>query len=128
MKLIQSIQAHGVPNGAVTLWWLGQASFILKSPKGRVLAIDPYLTNSCKDAAAKAGFNADRLFPTLIEPGDLTVDVIALTHSHQDHCDPETIAGYRSAGALGPARHVTRGPVETTLSRCVSFPGETARL
>jgi len=102
MKLVQAIQAHAVPNGAVTLWWLGQASFIIKSPNGRVIAIDPYLTNSCKDVAAKAGFNADRSFPSLIEPGELDVDVIALTHSHQDHCDPETIAGYRSAGGKGP--------------------------
>jgi L-ascorbate 6-phosphate lactonase len=44
------------------------------------------------------GVNSDRLFPPPILPSDLDVDVIALTHSHQDHYDPETITAFRASG------------------------------
>jgi L-ascorbate 6-phosphate lactonase len=67
-----------------------------------VVAVDPYLTNSCKDGAAALGLDVDRLFPPPIQPEDLDVDVIAFTHTHQDHCDQATITAYRKAGRGGP--------------------------
>lgn len=102
MSLVDSLRTLLVPPGNVALWWLGQASFLVKSPGGTVLAIDPYLTNSCKD---HAGVNMDRRSPVLIQPGELRElknTAIALTHSHGDHCDHATIELYRQAGGTGP--------------------------
>jgi L-ascorbate 6-phosphate lactonase len=82
---------------------LGQAGVVLKSPAGKVVVIDPYLTNSCRAIGQQFGFDMDRLVPPPLAPADLVgVDLYAMTHSHGDHLDPETLAGYRSAGGNGP--------------------------
>ena len=100
---LDRVQEHPVPEGAITLWWLGQAGFLLKSPAGKLLAVDPYLTNSCKAIGKEFGFNFDRLIPPPLEPAELVgIDLYAITHSHGDHLDPETLAGYRVAGGNGP--------------------------
>jgi L-ascorbate 6-phosphate lactonase len=100
---LRQIRAHRVPPAGVTLWWLGQASFILKSPAGKVVALDPYLSNSCKAIGDQHGFRMDRLTPPPIAARELAgVDAYLLTHSHQDHLDPETLAPYRAAGGHGP--------------------------
>jgi L-ascorbate 6-phosphate lactonase len=102
MTVMEEIQSHQVIPGSVGMWWLGQASFILKTSQGTTVAVDPYLTNSCERGAAEAGFNCSRTSLPLIQPEELAVDVIALTHSHQDHCDPETITRHRQSGFRGP--------------------------
>jgi len=92
-----------VPPSSLTMWWLGQAGFIFKSPAGKLIAIDPYLSNSCKAIGDAAGFDFDRLVPPPLAPAELAgVDLYAFTHSHGDHLDPETLAGYRAAGGRGP--------------------------
>jgi L-ascorbate 6-phosphate lactonase len=100
---MQQLRSFRVPPGSLTLWWLGQAGFILKSPGGKIIAVDPYLSNSCKATGGAAGFDMDRLVPPPIEPGDLLgIDAYAITHSHQDHLDPQTLEPYRAAGGNGP--------------------------
>jgi len=104
------LRAHPTPPGAITLWWLGQAGFILKSPGGKIVVLDPYLSNSCKALGASAGFDMDRQTPPPIQSEELGgMDLYALTHSHQDHLDPETLAACRAAGGRGPYL----APVET---------------
>jgi L-ascorbate 6-phosphate lactonase len=103
MSLWQNIVDHAVPTGNITLWWLGQAGLIVKSPAGTLVALDPYLTNHCKAIGEEVGVNMDRLVAPPLVPADLAeVDLYALTHSHADHLDPETLAGYRAAGGKGP--------------------------
>jgi L-ascorbate 6-phosphate lactonase len=100
---IQDIRQHSTAAGHITLWWLGQTGFIIKSPGGQVAALDPYLTNSCKAIGDQFGFNFDRQVPPPLPPAELAqVDLILYTHSHQDHCDPETLAAARKAGGQGP--------------------------
>jgi len=100
---IQQVRRLFTPPGHITLWWLGQAGFIVKSPAGQVVALDPYLTNSCKAIGDQYGFNFDRQAPPPMPPDELAaVDALLFTHSHQDHCDPETIAAARKAGGRGP--------------------------
>ena len=100
---MHDVQQYAVPTGAVALWWLGQAGFIIKSPAGKIVALDPYLTNSCKALGEEAGFDMDRLVPPPLSPEDLVgIDLYLMTHSHQDHLDPETLRGYRAAGGQGP--------------------------
>jgi L-ascorbate metabolism protein UlaG (beta-lactamase superfamily) len=102
MTLMAEIEKQTVPAGSVGLWWLGQAGFMIKTAGGTTIAIDPYLTDSCKEGAAKVGFDCGRKFPPPIQPEELAVNIMALTHSHQDHCDPETITRHRSSGFRGP--------------------------
>ena len=98
-----AIRGHQTPAQAITLWWLGQAGFLIRSPAGMVLALDPYLSNSCKAIGDQYGFDMDRQIPPPIAAAELAgIDAYLLTHSHQDHLDPETLAGYRSAGGRGP--------------------------
>ncbi len=99
----QLLRSHRVPPGSLTLWWLGQSGFILKSPGGKLIAVDPYLSNACKAIGDRAGFNMDRMVPPPLLPAELAgIDLYAITHSHGDHLDPETVAGYRAAGGTGP--------------------------
>lgn len=103
MKQSAQIVREKIPGGTIGLFWLGQAGFLIKTPGGRLVALDPYLSNSCKALGADAGFNMDRQFPPPISPAELTaVDLIFLSHSHQDHLDPETLAGYHAAGGKAP--------------------------
>ena len=96
---MKQIKAHRVPRGSVTIWWLGQAGFIVKSPKGMSAVIDPYLSNSCKVIGEQNGFRMDRQVPPPLEAEDLVgIDLFLITHTHQDHLDPDTIGPYRKAG------------------------------
>ncbi len=103
MKTAEDIKTYRVPAGHIALWWLGQAGFIIKSPAGKILALDPYLSNSCKALGEQIGLNMDRMVPAPITPADLLgIDAYLFTHSHQDHLDPETLDPYRAAGGTGP--------------------------
>lgn len=87
-----------VPAGSIALWWLGQAGFVIKSPGGVTAALDPYLSNSCKALGEGAGFDMDRMVPPPLAPSDLAgINLYCITHSHQDHLDPETIAPFLAA-------------------------------
>ena len=56
--------------GSLTLWWLGQAGFVIKSPGGKLVVIDPYLSNSAKAIGEQHGLNLDRLVPPPCAPSD----------------------------------------------------------
>ena len=100
---LSQIRCHSTQPGSITLWWLGQIGFIIKSPAGFVAALDPYLTNSCKAIGDANGLNFDRLVPPPLPAAELAgVDLCAFTHSHQDHLDPETLAASRANGGHGP--------------------------
>src|SRR5215831_12040116 len=104
MGLMEVIRQYAVPRGSAALWFLGQNGFIFKSAAGAVIGVDLYLTNSCA-ATAKNGMNMNRAVPVLIEPEELSVDYYVVTHNHQDHTDPETIArlGHKdTARFVGP--------------------------
>ena len=56
--------------GALSITWFGHSAFLLKSPGGKSVLIDPWLDNPKAPAGAKE-----------IAP----VDLILLTHGHSDH-------------------------------------------
>ncbi|NQX45077.1 MBL fold metallo-hydrolase [Paenibacillus tritici] len=79
-ELIEEIRATGVPYGCVAVWFLGQASVIIKGAEVTVY-IDPYVSP-----------NPDRTFPPPIGPGEITnMDVCLITHDHSDHLDEEAL-------------------------------------
>ncbi len=94
MSLMREIREFPVTRGSVAFWFLGQNSFLFKSPEGTLLATDLYLTNSCA-AIAPNGMDLSRQVPVLIPPEEVDVDIFAVTHNHQDHTDPETIERLR---------------------------------
>ena len=94
MSLMQDIRAYPVPEKAVAIFWLGQNGYIFKTHEGTLAGVDLYLTNSC--AHLQPALDLSRRVPVLIPPEELDVDLFACTHNHQDHTDPETIAGLRS--------------------------------
>src|SRR6476619_4342141 len=58
------------------LKWFGHAAFSITTPKGKVLLIDPWLTNPANPEAK------DNKDPLLAVP---KVDYILITHGHRDH-------------------------------------------
>jgi len=103
MLFAENLRAYRVPDRSLTLWWLGQAGFVIKSPAGKVVVIDPYLSNACKAIGEQLGLDLDRCVPPLLSPEEMVgVDLYAITHSHEDHLDRETLARYRAAGGRGP--------------------------
>lgn len=101
--LSRNLDAMRVPRGSVALGWLGQAGFVLKSPRGCRLALDPYLSNSCEQVGRAAGVNMRRQVPPPLRPAELIgFDAVLITHSHQDHLDPETLGPFLQAGTDAP--------------------------
>ena len=123
---LRQVRSFVTPAGHAAIWWLGQSGYLIKSPGGIVLALDPYLTNSCKVIGAQGGFDMDRLFPPPLAPEELAgIDVYVMTHSHQDHCDAETVTASRKAGGHGP--YV--GPPETIEKlKALGVPDEELRI
>lgn len=130
MALIDDIHAFEVPAGAVALWFLGQNGWVLKSPTGFTVAIDPYLSDLCK--GRRPTIDQSRQVPVFIAPERLRVDLLACTHSHADHACPETIAGSRAAGTrrfMGPAETLAvfeRAGVPAA-ERIATWPNHVAR-
>ncbi len=120
------LREFAVPAGSLAVWWLGQAGFIFKSPAGRVIAVDPYLSNSCEAPARAIGVDHSRLSPPCIAAAELAgIDRYVLTHSHQDHLDPETLRSYRTRagpGRTSPRRRRSRSSPPSASNAARSSP------
>jgi len=82
----QDIATFHLPAHTIALWWLGQASIVLKSAD-TTLYIDPFLS-------AYSG----RLIPPPFAPaGAPPADYVLITHEHVDHFDPKTVPGLAEA-------------------------------
>lgn len=68
---------------------LGQAGYIIKSKCGKLLAIDPYLSNCVETVEGNVGYK--RLLPKIIEPHELDLNILICTHFHRDHYDIESV-------------------------------------
>jgi L-ascorbate 6-phosphate lactonase len=75
-----------IPHDSLGIWWLGQAGFVFKTPVGKIVYVDPYLS----DAAERLhGFKRLSLPP--IEAEQVRADLVVLTHEHTDHLDPDAL-------------------------------------
>ncbi|MBI2914379.1 MAG: MBL fold metallo-hydrolase [Firmicutes bacterium] len=90
---MKQIACEMVEEGALALWWLGQAGYALKASSGHVLFIDPYLSDS---VAGHGG--PHRLYPPPLDPAGLSGDLLLTTHNHDDHLDPETVRAIQDPG------------------------------
>lgn len=91
-------QAPNSASGKTELLWLGQASFRIKSPGGKTIVIDPWITGGPKT-------------PTPYKT-DLSalgkIDVLLVTHAHVDHIgDAPALAKLNDTKLYGPADMIT---------------------
>jgi L-ascorbate 6-phosphate lactonase len=84
--LANDIRSAVVPQNAAQLWWLGQAGFAFKMPAGKVICVDPYLSDAVERLH---GFKRLSLAP--ISADDVQADLVVLTHEHTDHLDPDAL-------------------------------------
>ncbi len=76
---------------SVRLYWLGQAGFAVRC-FGRLLLIDPYLSDYLAAKYRDHEFSHERMMPAPIKPEALPrVDIVLCTHRHSDHMDPEAL-------------------------------------
>lgn len=69
-----------VDTNEVAILWLGQNSYVLKTQRGTLFAIDPYLSRD-------SNYQYIHAEPP-ISPSKFKVDYIFCTHDHLDHTDP----------------------------------------
>jgi len=79
-SLIDEVRSTKIASDQVAIWWIGQAGYIIKTPKGKVLIIDAYLS----------GGNIRMMHPPIL-PEDIKCDLYICTHNHSDHADLNTI-------------------------------------
>jgi L-ascorbate metabolism protein UlaG (beta-lactamase superfamily) len=85
-------------SGKTEMLWLGQAGFRIKSPGGKMIVIDPWLTAGPKTPAP---YKTD-----LAALGK--IDVLLVTHAHVDHIgDAPALAKLNNTVLYGPADMVT---------------------
>ena len=101
--LMHDLQQSAVPTGGVRLYWLGQAGFAFRTPAGKRVLLDPYLSDCCERL-----FGFKRLSLPALRPEEVKADWVILTHEHADHLDPDAIPviahnnpGCRFAGPSG---------------------------
>jgi L-ascorbate metabolism protein UlaG (beta-lactamase superfamily) len=84
--------------GKTELLWLGQASFRIKSPGGKTIVVDPWLTGGTKTPA-----------PYKTDISALgKVDLLLVTHAHVDHIgDAPALAKLHNTKLYGPADMIT---------------------
>lgn len=82
----------GGPGSGVSLYWLGQAGFVIDAG-GRRIVIDPYLSDSLAVKYRGTPHPHDRMMPSPVSCDALgAVDLVLSTHHHTDHMDGETLA------------------------------------
>jgi len=100
------IEKLRVPERRIAVFWLGQAGFVFKTPEGRIIFIDPYLTDSVERLA---GFK--RIMASVMAPEEVRADVVLITHHHEDHLDIDAlpvIAKRTRARFVAPGQSVKR--------------------
>jgi len=85
--------ANGLAQGKVSLQWYGHSAVRITSPAGKVLLIDPYLTENPKTPSKFKNLEA-------IGP----IDLILVTHAHADHLgDAPALARTYNVPIIAPA-------------------------
>ena len=93
VNLAERIRETLVKPGNVAIFWLAQAGFVFKNTSGKIIYIDPYLTDYVERALPEYGMGFKRIMPKLIAPEDVDADYVVSTHSHQDHLDVDALPG-----------------------------------
>jgi L-ascorbate metabolism protein UlaG (beta-lactamase superfamily) len=95
---LAAASSAGAVAGKTQLLWLGQAGFRIKSPGGKTIVVDPWLTGGTKTPA-----------PYKTDIAALgKVDLLLVTHAHVDHLgDAPALAKLNNTKLYGPADMIT---------------------
>ena len=97
-SLSAQTSAASTAQGKTEILWLGQAGFRIKSPGGKIIVIDPWITGGPKTPAVYKNDLA-ALGP---------VDLLLVTHAHVDHIgDAPDLAKMHKTQLYGPADMIT---------------------
>lgn len=76
-------------SGDTYLFYLGQAGYVVKSKKNKLLGVDLYLSDCVERLEGHIGFK--RMLPKVLSPFDIKFDCLIATHPHLDHFDMDSI-------------------------------------
>lgn len=77
---------------SICIIWIGQAGFLLKTSGGRIIAIDPYLTDYVYRLLNKEyGYGFKRMTPSVFKAGEIEIDYLFSSHEHGDHLDADAV-------------------------------------
>lgn len=85
-ELAERIKEMKVGENSLAIFWLSQGSFVFKTEHGKIIYVDPYLSDSCNRV-----YGFKRLVPIPMAPEEARADLVVMTHDHLDHLDPDTI-------------------------------------
>ena len=95
MTFAEKIKALKVEEGTVALVWVRQAGFMLKTASGKIVAIDPYLSDYVYECEKETmGLGYKRVTAPLFEPDDIHIDILLASHEHGDHLDVPSMQGF----------------------------------
>lgn len=101
------------PTGSLAIWWLGQAGFVFKTPSGKTIYLDPYLSD-----IAERLFGFKRLSLPPVTADEVRADLVLITHEHADHLDSDALPtivrnnpGCRFAAPAGCTQGLTEAGV-----------------
>ena len=100
--LAQRIRDAQVPEGHLAIFWLVQAGFVFKNHRGKVVYLDPYLSD-----VVERMFGFKRMMTAPIQAEEVQADLVLCTHEHLDHMDTDALPVI----ARDPKVHFA-GPVE----------------
>lgn len=91
-RFMESLRACKPQENHGELFWLGQAGFAVKTHGGKVIAIDPYLSDYVMRLFPENGLGFKRLMPPPCTAEELSPDILLISHEHGDHFDGDSIA------------------------------------
>jgi L-ascorbate metabolism protein UlaG (beta-lactamase superfamily) len=95
--------------GGTQLTWYGHAAFVLRTPGGTVLAVDPWFQNP-KTPDKEAGAKLEKL------------DFILVTHGHSDHVGEAVALAQRTGAKLVASIDLGRALVRTGFPQAQATP------
>lgn len=91
MNFVKYLNNLKVEEGSVAVIWMGQAGFAFKTAKGKLIGLDPFLTDYVEKAIPEPPLVFRRMAPALCDPEDIEFDILLSSHEHEDHFDLEAL-------------------------------------
>jgi len=85
-SLSRDIANLPVPIDRLAIIHLGQAGFCFKNSDEKIILID-----ACLSDAVEREFGFKRMSPSILEVGEIEIDLYLSTHSHLDHLDTDAL-------------------------------------
>ena len=107
-NLIDQMNHLTVQTNCLAVWGLGQMGLAVKGSDGRIIYIDPVLTNVVAIKIPSVADKFTRAFPAPLKPEEVSnADYVFCSHEHLDHTDPLTLGPL--AKASQQAKFITTG-------------------